>query len=85
MQEKLEKWKELAARAAEDQDPDKPRELVREINHLLAEKQDRLKPYPRPFQAFGIVPEGSGNDHCNCPLMDYAFRLMALGLVNCTF
>ena len=42
MQEKRERWMELAELAATEQDPAKMIELVREINRLLAEKQDRL-------------------------------------------
>jgi hypothetical protein len=34
---------ELASMAADEQDPEKLSELVREIDQLLAEKQDRLK------------------------------------------
>jgi hypothetical protein len=43
MQEKRERWMELAALAADEQDPEKLTELVREIDRLLAEKQARLK------------------------------------------
>jgi hypothetical protein len=42
MQEKREKWMELAAQAADEQDPKKLSDLVREIDRLLGEKQDRL-------------------------------------------
>jgi hypothetical protein len=35
-------WKELCAQAAVEQDPQKLLELVREINRLLDEKQERL-------------------------------------------
>lgn len=37
-----ERWKELCAKAEKEQDPKKLRELVREINELLAKKQGRL-------------------------------------------
>jgi hypothetical protein len=42
MQEKREKWMDLAAQAADEQEPKKLIELVRQINILLAEKQDRI-------------------------------------------
>jgi hypothetical protein len=42
MQEKRERWMELAAQAADEQDPEKLSVLVREIDRLLGEKQDRL-------------------------------------------
>ena len=42
MQEKRERWMELAALAADEQDPKKLSELVNEIDRLLKEKQDRL-------------------------------------------
>jgi hypothetical protein len=44
-----ERWQELCERAAIEQDSDKLLELVKEIDRLLAEKQDRLsnkKPHP---------------------------------------
>jgi hypothetical protein len=43
MQEKRERWMELAALAATEQDPEKLTELVHEIDRLLAEKMDRLR------------------------------------------
>jgi hypothetical protein len=42
MKEKRERWMELAALAADEQDPDKLSEIIEEIDKLLAEKQDRL-------------------------------------------
>ncbi len=42
MQDKYERWMELAQLAAKEQDPDKLMELVREIDELLAQKQQRL-------------------------------------------
>jgi hypothetical protein len=42
MREHQERWKELCAKAAKEQDPTKLRELVAEINKLLAKKQRRL-------------------------------------------
>ncbi len=43
MRENHERWMELCALAAEEQDSDKLLELTREINKLLAEKEQRLK------------------------------------------
>jgi hypothetical protein len=40
--EKKERWMELCAQAAVEQDPAKLMELVREINNLLEEKERRL-------------------------------------------
>lgn len=37
-----ERWQELCAQAAKEQDPQKLMVLVEEINRLLAEKQERL-------------------------------------------
>jgi hypothetical protein len=42
MQEKTERWKQLCAQAAVEQDPKRLSELVREINDLLEAKQKRL-------------------------------------------
>jgi hypothetical protein len=42
MRENRERWMELAELAANEQDPDKLLELVREINELLDKKQKRL-------------------------------------------
>ena len=42
MREHEERWKELCAKAAKEQDPKKLRELVREINELLARKPGRV-------------------------------------------
>lgn len=39
----LERWQELCELAAEEQDGEKLVELIREINRLLEEKEDRLK------------------------------------------
>jgi hypothetical protein len=36
-----ERWRILSAQAANEQDPEKLHELVREINRLLEEKQQR--------------------------------------------
>jgi hypothetical protein len=42
MQENRERWMKLAEQASCEQDPQKLLALIREINQLLAEKQDRL-------------------------------------------
>ena len=47
MQEKTERWLELCAQAATEQDPDKLMKLVKEINELLEMKERRL----------GILPQ----------------------------
>jgi hypothetical protein len=41
--EKLERWQQLCAMAAKEQDPEKVLLLAREIERLLSEKMDRLK------------------------------------------
>jgi hypothetical protein len=38
-----EKWQDLCERAANEQDPEALRELVRDINRMLFEKEQRLK------------------------------------------
>ena len=38
-----ERWQELCAQAADEQDPERLMELVREINQLLEEKELRLQ------------------------------------------
>ena len=43
MEDKFEIWMQLAELAAHEKDPEKLAELVKEINRLLEEKQDRLK------------------------------------------
>jgi hypothetical protein len=43
MDSKEERWRELCARAAVEQDSQKLMELIREISRLLAEKQKRGK------------------------------------------
>jgi hypothetical protein len=40
--EKKERWQELCAQAALEQDPVKMIKLVKEINALLSDKQERL-------------------------------------------
>jgi hypothetical protein len=39
----LERWQQLCALAAEERDLDKVLEIVKEINRLLEEKEQRLK------------------------------------------
>ena len=46
-------WKALCAQAAEEQDPDKLLQLVREINRLLEEKEARLKAAQKPTDLHG--------------------------------
>jgi hypothetical protein len=41
--ERGERWLQLCAQAAEEQDPDRLMELVDEINQLLVDKEKRLK------------------------------------------
>ncbi len=45
--EKREHWMRLCEQAANEQDPEKLLELVREINRLLEEKEQRLKQEPK--------------------------------------
>jgi hypothetical protein len=42
MEKNRERWMELAEMAANEQDPSKLSDLMREINRLLDEKQERL-------------------------------------------
>jgi hypothetical protein len=52
MQEKTERWKQLCALAAVEQDPDRLKALVSEIAALLEAKQRRLNgTAPEPRQA----------------------------------
>ena len=41
--EKRERWMQLCEQAANEQDADKLMELIREIDALLQEKEDRLR------------------------------------------
>ncbi len=43
MENNKEKWMELCAQAAEEQDPEKLMELIAQINRLLEAKERRLK------------------------------------------
>jgi hypothetical protein len=47
VQESNERWKELCEQAAVEQDPLKLLELTREIDRLLAKKQNRLDHLPK--------------------------------------
>jgi hypothetical protein len=46
MEENQEKWMELCARAAQEQDADKLMKLIAKINRLLDAKERRLKGRP---------------------------------------
>jgi hypothetical protein len=46
MDENREKWMELCARAATEQDPEKLMQLIAQINQLLEAKERRLKSNP---------------------------------------
>jgi hypothetical protein len=46
-----EKWRELCAQAAVEQNPKKLLELTRQINELLSGKQSRLEQVDKPPQA----------------------------------
>jgi hypothetical protein len=43
MEENREKWMELCAQAAKEQDPDKLMDLISQIDELLEAKERRLK------------------------------------------
>jgi hypothetical protein len=43
IEENAERWRTLCEQAQREQDPDKLLELVREINRLLEEKEQRFK------------------------------------------
>jgi hypothetical protein len=53
--EKKERWMELCAQAADEQDPQKLLALVKEINDLLEEKERRL----------GVLPPKRTQQHEN--------------------
>jgi hypothetical protein len=44
--ERGDRWHQLCTEAAQEQDPDRLMELIRQINVLLEEKEERLK-HPR--------------------------------------
>lgn len=46
MEENREKWMEICAQAAKEQDPEKLMELISQINQLLEAKERRLKADP---------------------------------------
>jgi hypothetical protein len=41
--ERGERWRDLCSKAAQEQDPDRLLDLIRQINELLDEKEQRLK------------------------------------------
>jgi hypothetical protein len=41
--ERGERWRDLCSQAAQEQDPDRLLDLIRQINELLDEKEERLK------------------------------------------
>ncbi len=47
MQENKDRWRELCELAEKEQDPKKLVELAKEIDRLLAEKQNRLNGYSK--------------------------------------
>jgi hypothetical protein len=48
MRNNLERWQQLCARAAAEQDPDKLLELIREINDILEAKEQQLLQLRKP-------------------------------------
>jgi len=50
MRENEERWKQLCAQAAQEQDPKKLTELIMEINRLLEAKRNRLTKPPSEGQ-----------------------------------
>ena len=58
MQESTELWKQLCAQVAVEKDPDKLRELTKQINDLLLGKQHRLKSEPGYRVATSLRPCG---------------------------
>jgi hypothetical protein len=56
VQKNRERWMELAELAANEQDPNKLLEIVKEINLLLAQKQERLTHLP-PKSADPKLPD----------------------------
>jgi hypothetical protein len=53
MQANRERWMQLCEQAANEQDPEKLMELIREINRLLDAKEQRLKGNPSPPRPAG--------------------------------
>jgi hypothetical protein len=59
MEETEERWRELCAQAAVEQDPKKLLALVTEITRLLGEKYDHAKTKPeKPLKSSGDKPAG---------------------------
>ena len=52
--EVLEEWQRLCDQAAQEQDPERLLELVQQINHLLEQKERRLK---KEGMSQGEVPQ----------------------------
>jgi len=50
MRENEDRWKQLCAQAAQEQDPKKLTELIMEINRLLEAKRNRLTKAPSEGQ-----------------------------------
>ena len=50
-----ERWRELCAKAATEQDPNRLMELISEINELLEKKQQRLVERQDKQQEFGAA------------------------------
>ena len=48
--ETKERWLEICERVAIEQDPDKFLQLVRELNDLLEEKQNRIRALRKPTE-----------------------------------
>jgi hypothetical protein len=53
-----ERWRQLCAQAAVEQDPQKLMELVREISRLLDEKQNHSRPERKESSQEGGRPPG---------------------------
>jgi hypothetical protein len=58
MSKKFERWKELAARCLDEQDPAKLTELANEMNRVLIQKTPHLDP---PLQAAGSREESQSS------------------------
>jgi hypothetical protein len=61
MRENEERWKQLCAQAAQEQDPKKLTELIMEINRLLEAKRNRLT---KPPQRGRIDPKFCSWNRC---------------------
>jgi hypothetical protein len=54
MRENEERWRELCAKAAVEQDPEKLHELVKEIVWLLELKEQRLRGMGKPVKVLEV-------------------------------